>query len=277
MTERRYSSTAGAYTLSVSAPDSATSITLSSTAGLPTQFPYTLVLDVGTVAEEVVTVTNASGSVLTVTRGEDGSAAQTHQAGAIVRHMATARDFREPQQHMVATVVHGVSSALVGTTDVQTLQNKTLDTSNSIAQAAVTGLASTLADIQSSAQGVAFRAQVDVSGAWAGKTLLTIADPFGGQPYDIYFNAITTTFPGVETAINVQGNFVGGGSPFALPATAHFPVRASGSNVLRTVSHRTLTPLTGGCTITANHVDSSFGIPSGTTISILAVAVRNNE
>ena len=144
MTERRYSSTAGAYTLNSSISDSVTSLSVSSTAGLPTAYPFTLVVDPGTVSEEIVTVTNASGTALTVVRGEDGSSAQSHTAGAVVRHMATARDFREPQQHIESAVAHGRSSALVGVDDAQTIKNKTLDASNVVPQAAVTGLTTAL-------------------------------------------------------------------------------------------------------------------------------------
>lgn len=126
---RYYSSTAGTAILTSSCSDTATSIDLSSTAGLPFQFPFTLVLDVGTVSEEIVTVTALSGLSATVIRGEDGSGGQVHQTGAVVRHMASARDFREPQQHIEATSAHGTTSAVVGVDDAQTLKNKTLDPS----------------------------------------------------------------------------------------------------------------------------------------------------
>ncbi|HET8765830.1 MAG TPA: hypothetical protein VFM86_00740, partial [Pedococcus sp.] len=126
---RFYSSVVGALDLTGSISNSATSMTVSSTSGLPGTTPFTLVLDPGTATEEIVDVTNVSGLTLTITRGVDGTAAQAHSAGVgNVRHMATARDFREPQEHIGNSAdVHGVgsTSSVVGTETVQTLKNKT--------------------------------------------------------------------------------------------------------------------------------------------------------
>jgi hypothetical protein len=166
---RYYSSTAGAMTLSAGIAAGDTSITVSTVTGLPTSYPYTLVLDAGSGSEEIVDVTNASGTTLTVARAKDGTSAQSHSSGAVVRHMMSARDLREPQDHMAATQqVHGLaaSSAVVGTLDTQTLVNKTLQAATAgTVGAIIKGAASQTADIiqfQSSSGSIA--GGVNVSG-----------------------------------------------------------------------------------------------------------------
>jgi hypothetical protein len=125
--DRYYSSTAVGASLTADVTNSASSLSLDSTSGFPTSFPYTLILEQDTANQEIVTVTAASGLNLTVTRGVDGSSALPHSNGAAVIHGVSARDFNEPQVHIAATSgVHGVTGTLVGTSDTQTLANKTL-------------------------------------------------------------------------------------------------------------------------------------------------------
>jgi len=126
---RNYKSTVTARTLSTAViSTTATSIFLSDTSALPT-YPFTLVLDPDTTNEEIVTVTGAGGGTgeLVVTRAQDGTTGKTHSivTGA-VRHMITARDLQEPQDHIAATSAHGTTSAIVGKDDAQTLTAKTL-------------------------------------------------------------------------------------------------------------------------------------------------------
>lgn len=128
---RFYSNTAVSTTLSGGINNSVTSMTVGSVSGFPVSFPYTLVIDRGTASEELVQVSSAAGTVLTVVRGVDSTTAVTHSAGAAVEHAVSARDFREPQEHIDnTTTAHGTTGAVVGTTNTQTLTNKTISADN---------------------------------------------------------------------------------------------------------------------------------------------------
>ena len=127
MARRYFSSIARRTTLAADVTASATTIVVAATTGFPSSRPYTLVLDVDTVSEEIVEVTAASGTTLTVTRGVDGTSGTAHVTGAVVAHQVTARDLDEPNAHIAASAsVHGLTSTVVGTADTQTLTNKTL-------------------------------------------------------------------------------------------------------------------------------------------------------
>lgn len=130
MTVRFYSSVAPPTTLSAGITSSSASIQVGSTTGFPALTPYTLSIDYGSAAEELVQVNSVGGTTLAVTRGIDGTSATSHNAGAIIRHVSSARDFADSRNHENADAgVHGLSPTeeLVGTEKAQTLANKTLD------------------------------------------------------------------------------------------------------------------------------------------------------
>ncbi len=126
---RNYSSIASEKALAGNVSNIATQITLDNVTNLPSP-PYTLVLNPDTAIEEIITVdadqSGVSAPTLKVTRAQDGTTAQTHTAGQTVKHMITGRDLQEAQNHIDATAVHGATGAVVGTTNTQTLTNKTL-------------------------------------------------------------------------------------------------------------------------------------------------------
>jgi len=127
-TRRYYSANAVDNTVASSITSSSTSVTLSSSPiGYPGSYPFVVALDYNTASEELVLVTGASGTTLTITRGYNGSSATSHATGAVVRHVLVAQDMTDFQDHAASsTVVHGVTGAIVGSTDAQTLTNKDL-------------------------------------------------------------------------------------------------------------------------------------------------------
>jgi hypothetical protein len=166
MTTRKYSSRSQQTTLSAPITSTASTMTVVNGASIMggktltgTQ-TYTVVIDPDTALEEIVDVTvYSSGPALNITRGVDGASPGTgvaHSAGAVVRHMAIGRDYQEANDHIEAsTSVHGITGAVLGTTDTQTITNKTIvagsNTISGITSAMITDGTLVNADINASA------------------------------------------------------------------------------------------------------------------------------
>jgi len=151
---RFYSSTAGKMVLQLGVSSVDTTLQVDTTVGLPGSTPFTLLVDAGNASEEIVTVIQVSGNSLVVTRGEDGTAAQPHANGAVIRHALTSRDLRESRQHEAATAsVHGTTSAVVGVSDVQVLTNKNLSAASNTFPSTLATSAALTAEIASRTTG----------------------------------------------------------------------------------------------------------------------------
>lgn len=146
MTTRKYSSRSQQTTLSAALTSTGTTATVvsgSSLLGGATISPgetFTVVLDPDTALEEIVDITAVSTNTLTITRGiENNGTGVAHSAGAVVRHMAIGRDYREANQHIENTTsAHGLTIGdVVTTTNTKTLTNKTI----SAADNTLTGVA----------------------------------------------------------------------------------------------------------------------------------------
>jgi hypothetical protein len=171
MTTRNYSSRSQQTTLTSAVTAGATTIVVQSGpallggATISGGTTFTLVVDPDTAIEEIVDATAVSTNTFTITRAIDGSSAQAHSAGAVVRHMAIGRDYREANVHIESTTgVHGATGAVVGTTDTQTLTNKTLT-------------APTITNPNISGAGVDASIVFEGATADAYETTLTVVDP----------------------------------------------------------------------------------------------------
>lgn len=133
-TKRYYSALAQDTTVVGNITNSTTSMVVGAVVGYPSTFPYVLAVDYNGAAEELVLVTAAAGTTLTIQRGYNGTTAVSHSTGAQVRHVIIAQDLTDMSDHAFATTgVHGVAGNVVGDTDTQTLTNKTIDaTQNTI-------------------------------------------------------------------------------------------------------------------------------------------------
>jgi len=138
MTTRKYSSRSQQTTLTAGINSSVTSATVVSGSALlggitiSAGETFTVVIDPDTALEEIVDVSAVSTNTLTIIRAIDGSTAQSHSAGAVVRHMAIGRDYREANSHIEnTTTAHGLTLAnVLETTDSNMITTAMLQSSS---------------------------------------------------------------------------------------------------------------------------------------------------
>ena len=121
---------------------------------ISTTSTFTVVIDPDTALEEIVDVTGVSGDVLTIIRGVETSpvAGQAHGAGAVIRHMAIGRDYREANAHIEnSTTAHGLTIANVLETSDTNMITTAMLQSNSVTTAKITDANVTTAKIADSA------------------------------------------------------------------------------------------------------------------------------
>jgi hypothetical protein len=126
----KYSSTSVETTLQSAITSSgATSMTVSSgtgaalmggvTLGASNVDVFTVAIDVDTINEEIVFITNQSSDTMTIVRGQAGTSAVTHTAGALVKHVLSSYDLTNFQGTVSPVVSIGFGGSTSGTTTVQ--------------------------------------------------------------------------------------------------------------------------------------------------------------
>lgn len=130
LTDRlEHSGSAGPTTLATPLTASGTSIVLTDGTGYPTGVvgSFVITIDRGTANEERILCATRSGNTVAVTtRGWDGSTAREHAALAVVEHTWSQTEADQANAHSSDTAAHGTDGDIVGTTDTQSLSNKTL-------------------------------------------------------------------------------------------------------------------------------------------------------
>ena len=119
--------------------------------------PFYVVVDRGTASEEKILCSTRAANTIAVYnngidngRAADDTSITSHSVNAVIEHIFTATDADEANLHVnTSSGVHGLTGSVVGTTDTQTLTNKTMaggsNTFSAIPQASVTNLVTNLA------------------------------------------------------------------------------------------------------------------------------------
>lgn len=80
---------------------------------------FTVAIDVDTINEEIVFITDQTGDTMTIVRGRAGTSATTHTAGASVKHVLTSYDLDNFQATVPPVATLPFSGSTSGTTTVQ--------------------------------------------------------------------------------------------------------------------------------------------------------------
>jgi sulfur carrier protein ThiS len=219
MPTRKYSSRSQQTTLTAGINSSVTSATVVSGSALLGGITisageiFTVVIDPDTALEEIVDVTAVSTNTLTMVRAIDGSTGQSHSAGAVVRHMAIGRDYREANAHVEnTTTAHGLTIANV---------LETTDT-NIITSAMIV-------------DGAIVNADINASAAIADTKLATIST--AGKVANTATTATSANTASAIVARDASGNFTAG------TITANVTGNVSGSSGSTTGNAATATTL----------------------------------
>jgi hypothetical protein len=80
---------------------------------------FTVAIDVDTINEEIVFITNQSSDTMTIVRGRAGTSAVAHSAGASVKHVLSSYDLTNFQSTVSPVASLGFGGSTSGTTTVQ--------------------------------------------------------------------------------------------------------------------------------------------------------------